>query len=109
MTIHTDIHFGVSLFAEAFPLYFGWLLFQGLAYTFLPGKIGYGQTTPAGHTLPYIVSPILTNWQFERHGKLSVAYPSCCVIGERSSRMDRDPRPLHRWLTGSRALSSVYH
>jgi 7-dehydrocholesterol reductase len=27
-------------------LYFGWLFFQAFLYTFLPGKIGFGQTTP---------------------------------------------------------------
>ncbi|KAI8928265.1 ergosterol biosynthesis ERG4/ERG24 [Entophlyctis helioformis] len=42
-----------------FQLYFGWLLFQAVLYTFLPGKIGYGQTTPAGHTLPYVVNGLL--------------------------------------------------
>ncbi|TPX65657.1 hypothetical protein SpCBS45565_g05041 [Spizellomyces sp. 'palustris'] len=42
--------------AGAFRLFFGWLLFQGLLYAYLPGKIGYGQTTPAGYTLPYVVN-----------------------------------------------------
>ncbi|KAJ3389883.1 hypothetical protein HDU92_000828 [Lobulomyces angularis] len=44
---------------EGFLLYFGWLFFQGFLYSFLPGKIGFGQTTPAGHTLPYIVNGTL--------------------------------------------------
>ncbi|KAJ3362877.1 7-dehydrocholesterol reductase [Kappamyces sp. JEL0680] len=47
-----------------FQLYFGWLSFQALLYVFMPGPIGYGiapgltpgQTTPAGHKLPYIVN-----------------------------------------------------
>ncbi|KAI8800942.1 ergosterol biosynthesis ERG4/ERG24 [Cladochytrium replicatum] len=41
---------------EGFALYFGWLLFQGLCYAFVPAKVGYGQTTPAGLTLPYVVN-----------------------------------------------------
>ncbi|KAJ3107369.1 7-dehydrocholesterol reductase [Phlyctochytrium planicorne] len=44
---------------EGFMLYFGWLLFQAALYTFLPGPIGYGQTTPAGHTLEYVVNGLL--------------------------------------------------
>jgi 7-dehydrocholesterol reductase len=39
-----------------FQLYYGWLVFQALLYTFLPASIGYGQMTPAGHTLPYVVN-----------------------------------------------------
>ncbi|OAJ41205.1 hypothetical protein BDEG_24839 [Batrachochytrium dendrobatidis JEL423] len=42
-----------------FQLYFGWLAFQAVLYSVLPGKIGYGQTTPAGHTLPYVVNGLL--------------------------------------------------
>jgi 7-dehydrocholesterol reductase len=42
-----------------FQLYYAWLTFQGLLYAFLPGKIGYGQMTPAGHTLPYCVNGLL--------------------------------------------------
>ncbi len=38
-----------------FQLYFGWLAFQAVLYTILPAKIGYGQRTPAGHLLPYVV------------------------------------------------------
>ncbi|KDQ17585.1 hypothetical protein BOTBODRAFT_64052 [Botryobasidium botryosum FD-172 SS1] len=34
-------------------IYAGWVLFQAALFTFLPGKIGYGQRTPAGHLLPY--------------------------------------------------------
>ena len=41
---------------DGFYLYFGWLFFQAVLYVFLPGKIGYGQMTPAGHILPYVVS-----------------------------------------------------
>jgi len=37
------------------------VIVQGLLYAFVPSKIGYGQTTPAGHTLPYKVNG-LTNW-----------------------------------------------
>ncbi|KAI8832700.1 7-dehydrosterol-delta 7-reductase [Chytridium lagenaria] len=44
---------------EGFMLYFGWLLFQAALYTFLPGPIGYGQKTPAGHTLEYVVNGLL--------------------------------------------------
>ncbi|KAJ3214331.1 mannose-ethanolamine phosphotransferase gpi13 [Dinochytrium kinnereticum] len=44
---------------EGFMLYFGWLLFQAALFSFLPGPIGYGQTTPAGHTLEYIVNGLL--------------------------------------------------
>lgn len=41
---------------QGFALYFGWVLFQGLLYAFVPGKIGYGQRTPAGLLLPYNVN-----------------------------------------------------
>ncbi|RKO92268.1 ergosterol biosynthesis ERG4/ERG24, partial [Blyttiomyces helicus] len=44
---------------EGFQLYFAWVAFQAVLYAFLPGKIGYGQTTPAGHTLPYVVNGLL--------------------------------------------------
>ncbi|KAI8823965.1 ergosterol biosynthesis ERG4/ERG24 [Fimicolochytrium jonesii] len=44
---------------EGFQLYFAWLLFQAALYAFLPGKIGYGQMTPAGYTLPYVVNGLL--------------------------------------------------
>ena len=54
-----------------FQLYFGWLLFQALLYTALPGKIGYGQTTPAGHRLPYVVNGLLA-W-FVTHAAFLVA------------------------------------
>lgn len=56
---------------EGFSLYFGWLLFQGVLYTLLPGKIGFGQTTPAGHTLPYVVNGLLA-W-FLTHAAFIVA------------------------------------
>ena len=38
-----------------FALYFGWLFFQGILYAIVPAEIGYGQLTPAGHALPYVV------------------------------------------------------
>lgn len=41
---------------EGFQLFFGWLLFQAALYHFVPGPIAYGQETPAGHTLPYVVN-----------------------------------------------------
>ncbi|CAJ0636348.1 12372_t:CDS:2 [Entrophospora sp. SA101] len=44
---------------EGLQIYFGWLIFQGLLYAFLPAKIGYGQQTPAGHILPYKVNGLL--------------------------------------------------
>lgn len=37
-------------------MYFGWLSFQAALYVFLPGPVGYGQMTPAGYKLPYIVN-----------------------------------------------------
>ncbi|KAJ1930006.1 hypothetical protein IWQ60_000670 [Tieghemiomyces parasiticus] len=40
----------------AFWLHAAWLLFQGLLYAYLPGPIGFGQQTPAGHILPYKVN-----------------------------------------------------
>ncbi|KAI8918502.1 ergosterol biosynthesis ERG4/ERG24 [Powellomyces hirtus] len=46
--------------SEGFKLYFAWLAFQAVCYSWLPGKIGYGQMTPAGYTLPYIVNGLLT-------------------------------------------------
>nr|CAG8584515.1 14581_t:CDS:10 [Entrophospora candida] len=48
---------------EGLQIYFGWLIFQGLLYAFLPAKIGYGQQTPAGHILPYKVNGLLA-WVF---------------------------------------------
>jgi len=33
-----------------------WIAFQAGLYCFLPGNIGYGQPTPAGHVLPYNVN-----------------------------------------------------
>jgi 7-dehydrocholesterol reductase len=44
---------------EGFALYYAWLGFQALLYSYLPGKIGYGQKTPAGHELPYVVNGTL--------------------------------------------------
>lgn len=38
-------------------VYAGWIVFQGLLYALLPGRIGYGQRTPAGYLLPYKVFP----------------------------------------------------
>ncbi|KAJ3054573.1 hypothetical protein HK097_001406 [Rhizophlyctis rosea] len=57
----------VRLVVERFPrptpeglqVYAGWLIFQALCYRFVPGKIGYGQMTPAGYKLPYIVNGLL--------------------------------------------------
>jgi len=40
----------------AFALYIGWLLFQGILYAVVPAEIGYGQRTPAGLLLPYVVN-----------------------------------------------------
>ncbi|KAJ3192963.1 7-dehydrocholesterol reductase [Entophlyctis luteolus] len=44
---------------EGFVLFSGWLIFQAALYAFLPGPIGYGQMTPAGFVLPYIVNGML--------------------------------------------------
>jgi 7-dehydrocholesterol reductase len=44
---------------KGFGIFFGWLGFQALLYVVLPGKIGYGQRTPAGHLLPYVVNGLL--------------------------------------------------
>lgn len=38
--------------------YAGWLFFQTALYMWLPGKIGYGQRTPAGYLLPYRVNGV---------------------------------------------------
>lgn len=48
---------------SAFILLGGWIIFQGLLYAFMKGKIGYGQVTPAGYTLPYRVNG-LNAWIF---------------------------------------------
>eukprot|EP01134_Creolimax_fragrantissima_P005448 CFRG5448T1 len=37
-------------------MYATWLLFQALLAVVVPGPTGYGQTTPAGHTLEYLVN-----------------------------------------------------
>ena len=37
-------------------MYYGWLLFQAVLYMVVPAKIGYGQMTPAGYKLPYVVN-----------------------------------------------------
>ncbi|PVV02279.1 hypothetical protein BB560_003272 [Smittium megazygosporum] len=42
--------------AEATRIYLGWLAFQVLMYYIVPGKVGYGQRTPAGHILKYTVN-----------------------------------------------------
>jgi 7-dehydrocholesterol reductase len=39
--------------------YAGWILFQAALYTFLPGTIGEGQRTPAGHKLEYKLNGLL--------------------------------------------------
>ncbi|KAJ3181888.1 hypothetical protein HDU85_003403 [Gaertneriomyces sp. JEL0708] len=41
---------------DGFKICFAWIAFQAVMYAIVPGKIGYGQMTPAGHTLPYIVN-----------------------------------------------------
>lgn len=43
---------------EAMLGYTAWLAFQTALYMWLPGQIGYGQRTPAGHLLPYRVNGI---------------------------------------------------
>ncbi|KAI9098107.1 ergosterol biosynthesis ERG4/ERG24 [Phlyctochytrium arcticum] len=48
-------HFPVPT-KEGFMLAGGWIAFQAALYTFLPAKVGYGQMTPAGYTLPYVVN-----------------------------------------------------
>ncbi|KAI8903513.1 ergosterol biosynthesis ERG4/ERG24 [Gorgonomyces haynaldii] len=68
-----------------FQLYFAWLSFQVLLYVYLPGKIGYGQTTPAGFTLPYVVNGLLA-W-FVTHaifflGSLYFEFFSASVIAD---------------------------
>eukprot|EP00158_Paraphelidium_tribonemae_P008658 Partr_v1_DN28644_c1_g1_i2_m50421 putative )-reductase len=42
--------------AAGFQLLAGWIAFQAVLAEFLPGPIGYGQMTPAGHQLPYKVN-----------------------------------------------------
>ena len=39
-----------------FKLYYGWLAFQAIMYMNVPAKTGYGQMTPAGYKLPYVVN-----------------------------------------------------
>lgn len=41
---------------KASQMWLGWVGLQVLLYQFVPGKTGYGQTTPAGHLLPYNVN-----------------------------------------------------
>ncbi|ORY84763.1 ergosterol biosynthesis ERG4/ERG24 [Protomyces lactucae-debilis] len=41
---------------KAAQIYAGWLVFQAVLYVTVPGSIGYGQRTPAGHLLPYYVN-----------------------------------------------------
>ncbi|KAJ3084617.1 hypothetical protein HK102_000606 [Quaeritorhiza haematococci] len=41
---------------EGFQLYFAWLAFQIFLYMVVPAKIGYGQATPAGYILEYVVN-----------------------------------------------------
>lgn len=41
---------------KATQIWIGWVAVQALMYQFVPGKIGYGQRTPAGHLLPYNVN-----------------------------------------------------
>ena len=42
-----------SMSLYAVKLYCIWFLWQAILYAFLPGRIGIGQATPAGHELPY--------------------------------------------------------
>lgn len=39
--------------ADVFFVYFCWVIFQGALYTFLPGPVCEGQTTPSGKVLEY--------------------------------------------------------
>lgn len=41
---------------ESLFIYVEWVLFQAALYLYLPGKIAYGQQTPAGHILPYRIN-----------------------------------------------------
>lgn len=41
---------------KATQIWLGWVAIQVIMYQFVPGKIGYGQRTPAGHLLPYNVN-----------------------------------------------------
>jgi len=37
-------------------MYFGWIVFQGLLFGYMPGRLTKGQITPAGYELSYIVN-----------------------------------------------------
>lgn len=39
--------------------YLGWLAFQAVLFTFLPGQLSIGQLTPAGHLLKYTTNGLL--------------------------------------------------
>lgn len=41
---------------QATKIWVSWVAAQAFMYQFVPGKIGYGQATPAGHVLPYNVN-----------------------------------------------------
>lgn len=57
--------------ARGFAIYGGWIIFQFLLYVLVPGPIGKGQETPAGHVLSYNVNG-LRCWVLS-HGLLYVA------------------------------------
>ncbi|KNC87712.1 hypothetical protein, variant [Sphaeroforma arctica JP610] len=45
-----------GFFLQTAKIYVTWLLFQALLAVTVPGPIGYGQSTPAGHKLEYLVN-----------------------------------------------------
>lgn len=49
-------------------MYIGWLLFQAILFSFLPGRITYGQRTPGGNLLTYnangLIAWLLTHLLF---------------------------------------------
>lgn len=47
---------------KATGMWIGWVITQALMYVYVPGKIGYGQRTPAGHLLPYNVFLFTTKY-----------------------------------------------
>ncbi|KAJ1988546.1 hypothetical protein H4R33_002392 [Dimargaris cristalligena] len=69
---------------EAALLFAGWLVFQGLLYAFLPGPVGQGQQTPAGHILPYKVNGLrawlLTHALFVAGSSLGLGWFSASII-----------------------------
>ncbi|KAJ3123917.1 hypothetical protein HK098_001562 [Nowakowskiella sp. JEL0407] len=69
---------------EGFLLYFGWLFFQAFLYAVVPAPIGYGQTTPAGFTLPYVVNGlrawIITHSLFILFSDIGLGYYKASII-----------------------------